>query len=136
MMMGSLLGILPLGAGLGLKLVMVVLAVGLLAMGGFVLGFTRNELRGIARFLLVGMVMVYATLLTLLGRGASASVSAAQNMQAAQSARRERRRQEEAEAAAWAAAQEAIPWPAARRRRWCAMPRLSRCRSPRRPSLP
>ena len=116
MMMGSLLGILPLGAGLGLKLVMVVLAVGLLAMGGFVLGFTRNELRGIARFLLVGMVMVYATLLTLLGRGASASVSAAQNMQAAQSARRERRRQEEAEAAAWAAAQEAIPAPTVVRR--------------------
>ncbi|MGR3376597.1 DNA translocase FtsK [Salipiger abyssi] len=116
MMMGSVLGILPLGAGLGLKLVMMVLGVGIVAMGAFVLGFTRVELNAIARFLVVGVVMVYATLLNLLGRGASASVVAAQRMQAAQADRRERRRQEQAEAAAWAAAQEAVPAPGLVRR--------------------
>ncbi|NIY97117.1 cell division protein FtsK, partial [Salipiger sp. HF18] len=80
MMMGSVLGMLPLGAGLGLKLVMVVLGIGIVAMGAFVLGFTKTELRGLGRFLLVGSVMVYATILNLLGRGASSSVSAAQRM--------------------------------------------------------
>ncbi|WP_289152168.1 DNA translocase FtsK [uncultured Salipiger sp.] len=113
MMMGSVLGMLPLGAGLGLKLVMVVLGIGIVAMGAFVLGFTKPELRGLGRFLLVGSVMVYATILNLLGRGASSSVSAAQRMQAAHSDRRQRRRDEEAEAAAWAAEQEAVPAPVA-----------------------
>ncbi|MCR8547948.1 DNA translocase FtsK 4TM domain-containing protein [Salipiger sp. P9] len=122
MMMGSVLGILPLGAGLGLKLAMIVLGVGIVTMGAFVLGFTRIELNAIARFLLVGVVMVYATLLTLLGRGASASVAAAQHMQAAQAARRERRQQEAAEAAAWAAAQEAVPSPSLVRRPPAAAP--------------
>jgi len=107
MMMGTVLGILPVGAGLGLKLVMLVLGVGIVAMGAFVLGFTKPELGAIGRFLLVGTVMAYDTLLRLLGRGASSTMSAAQRMQASQSERRERRRQEDAEAAAWAAEQEA-----------------------------
>ncbi|MDO6585374.1 DNA translocase FtsK 4TM domain-containing protein [Salipiger sp. 1_MG-2023] len=111
MMMGTILGVLPIGAGLGLKLVMIVLAVGLLALGAFVLGFTREELKAIARFLLLGMVMAYASVLQLLGRGAGASLAAARQLQAAQADRRDRRRAEEAEAAAWAAAQEAIPAP-------------------------
>ena len=100
MMMGTVLGILPVGAGLGLKLVMLVLGVGIVAMGAFVLGFTKPELGAIGRFLLVGTVMAYDTLLRLLGRGASSTMSAAQRMQASQSERRERRRQEDAEAAA------------------------------------
>ncbi|MBR9890553.1 cell division protein FtsK [bacterium] len=107
MMMGTVLGILPVGAGLGLKLVMLVMGAGIVAMGAFVLGFTKPELGAIGRFLLVGTVMAYDTLLRLLGRGASSTMSAAQRMQAAQSERRERRRQEDAEAAAWAAEQEA-----------------------------
>ncbi|WP_037370928.1 DNA translocase FtsK 4TM domain-containing protein, partial [Salipiger mucosus] len=109
MMLGSLLGIIPLGAGLGLKLAMVLLGIGILAMGAFVLGFTRIELQSIGRFLLVGVVMTYASLLGLMGRSATGAVTAARQMQARQADRRERRRQEAAEAAAWAAAQEAVP---------------------------
>ncbi|MDU8912725.1 DNA translocase FtsK [Aestuariicoccus sp. MJ-SS9] len=111
MMMGSLLNLVPLGIGLSLKLAMVVLGVAIVAMGAFVLGFTLAELRRILRFLVVGVVMVYATLLTVLGRGASGAVVAAQRMQAAQAQRREKRAAEAAEAAAWAAAQEAVPAP-------------------------
>ncbi|MFZ5964116.1 DNA translocase FtsK [Thalassococcus sp. BH17M4-6] len=131
MMMGSLLNLLPMGASLGLKLAMLVLGVAIAALGAFVLGFTRAELRAISRFLVLSTVMVYATLLSLLGRGASGAVQAAQSMQAANSARRERRRQEAAEAAAWAAAQEAVPVPnAPRRRAATAMPAAHEAAAP------
>ncbi|WP_417724431.1 DNA translocase FtsK 4TM domain-containing protein [Salipiger sp.] len=113
MMMGSVLSFLPIGTGMGVKLVMLVLGFGLVALGTFVLGFTKVEVQSIGRFLLVGLVMAYATLLNLLGRGASGAVGTAQRMQAAHAERRERRRQEAAEAAAWAAAQEAVPMPRA-----------------------
>ncbi len=109
MMMGTLLNILPVGASFGLKLLMLVLGGVIVVMGAFVLGFTTPELRSLLRFLAMGLVMAYATLLTLLGRGANASVQAAQSMQMAHAERRDRRRQEEAEAVAWAAAQEAVP---------------------------
>ncbi|MCD1617076.1 DNA translocase FtsK 4TM domain-containing protein [Salipiger manganoxidans] len=113
MMMGSALGLLPFGAGFGLKLLMVVLGLGLLALGAFVTGFTRAELGNIARFLLVGLVMVYATMLNLLGRGAGNALSAAQGLQAAHSERRARRAEEAAEAAAWAASQQGAVMPEA-----------------------
>ncbi|SNR32648.1 DNA translocase FtsK [Puniceibacterium sediminis] len=116
MMMGTLLNILPVGASIGIKLLLLVLGAVIVTMGAFVLGFTAPELRAIARFLTVSLVMAYATLLTLLGRGASGAVQGAQAMQLAHAERRERRRQEEAESAAWAAAQEAVPASSVRRR--------------------
>ncbi len=116
MMMGTLLNILPVGASLGLKLLMLVLGVTIVAMGAFVLGFTMPELRAIARFLLTGLVMAYASLLALMGRGAGAGLQATQAMQAAYADKRARRRSEDAEAAAWAAAQEAMPANVVRRR--------------------
>ncbi|WP_226624212.1 DNA translocase FtsK [Alloyangia pacifica] len=103
MMMGTALGILPLSAGLGLKLLTVLLGVGLLALGAFVLGSTKAELQNIARFLLVGLIMSYASLLNLLGRGAGGAMAAAHKAQAAHSDRRARRAEEAAEAEAWAA---------------------------------
>ncbi|RDD67716.1 DNA translocase FtsK [Thalassococcus profundi] len=117
MMLGSLLNLLPLSASLGLKMAMLLLGAGIVALGAFVLGFTKPELRAIARFLVLGVVMVYATLLSVLGRGASGAVQAAMSMQDAHAARRERRKAEAAEAAAWAAAQEAVPAPPVSRRR-------------------
>ncbi|KMK65571.1 DNA translocase FtsK [Puniceibacterium sp. IMCC21224] len=109
MMMGSFLGVLPMGASIGLKLAMLVLGAGIVALGAFVLGFTKVELRNIGRFLAMGLVMTYATLLNVLGRGANGAVRAAFGVQAAHIERRERRRIEVAEAEAWAAAQEAVP---------------------------
>src|SRR6056297_1427861 len=61
--LGTVLGVLPLGAGLGLKLLSGIMGVAVLAFGAFVLGFTRPELQRIGRFLLLGVVVSYAALL-------------------------------------------------------------------------
>ena len=89
--LGTLLGLLPVGASLGLKLLSLVLGVVTLALGTFVLGFTRMELHRIGRFLLVGMILTYAAMRTLLGIGAGGAVRAGQVMQARLADRRERR---------------------------------------------
>ncbi|MBS0125527.1 DNA translocase FtsK [Thetidibacter halocola] len=106
MMMGSLLNLLPVSAAVGLKLSQVLLGVGIVAFGAFVLGFTRPEVKAIGRFLVLGLVMSYATAMTLLGRGASGAVLAAQKAREVQSERRARARAEAAEHAAWVATQE------------------------------
>ena len=108
MMMGSILTILPLGTTFALKLMMLILGGVVIVMGTFVLGFTKIELMRLARFLLVGVIMVYATMLSLMGKGASGALVAARQMQAKNAERRAIRAQEEAEAAEWAAAQEAV----------------------------
>jgi len=84
--LGAILGIVPIKATLGLKIMSLFVAVGTLAMAAFVLGFTRRELRSIGRFLLVGLVVVYAMIVAaakLVGRwtfvgaaGAGRAVSA------------------------------------------------------------
>ncbi|HKK85729.1 MAG TPA: DNA translocase FtsK 4TM domain-containing protein [Roseovarius sp.] len=107
--LGSLLGILPLSASLGLKLVSLALGVGMLAMGAFVLGFTRPELARLGRFLLVGIIMTYAWIMALLGRGATGAVHAAQGVQAKAADARARRAAERAEVEDYARAEAAIP---------------------------
>ncbi|MDF1669436.1 MAG: DNA translocase FtsK [Roseovarius sp.] len=91
---GMVLGVLPISATLGLKLVSVVLAVLMLVLGAFVLGFTRVELARMARFLIVGVIMTYATLMNLLGRGASGAALAAQSLKARNEERRALRAEE------------------------------------------
>ncbi|MCE5973319.1 DNA translocase FtsK 4TM domain-containing protein [Sinirhodobacter sp. WL0062] len=78
MIAGSLLGISPVSGTVGLKLLSLVLAVLTIAVSSFVLGFDRAEWGMIARFLMLGTVAAYAGLMTMLGKGASASVRAAQ----------------------------------------------------------
>jgi S-DNA-T family DNA segregation ATPase FtsK/SpoIIIE len=107
--LGSLLGILPLSASLGLKLVSLALGFGMLAMGAFVLGFTRPELARLGRFLLVGIVMTYAWIMALLGRGASGAVHAAQGVQAKAADARARRAAARTEAEEYARAEAAVP---------------------------
>ena len=107
--LGSLLGILPLSASLGLKLVSLALGVGMLAMGAFVLGFTRPELARLGRFLLVGIIMTYAWIMALLGRGATGAVHAAQGVQAKAADARARRAAARAEAEEYARAEAAMP---------------------------
>ncbi len=96
--LGALLGVLPIKATLGLKVLSALMGVATLAMGLFVLGATRMELRAFWRFLLRGSVMVYAMLLAALARGfatgVTAGVTAARNAQE----RRAMRRGEEEEA--------------------------------------
>ncbi len=68
--LGAILGVVPIKATLGLKVMALLMALGTLAMSLFVLGFTLVELRRIGRFLGIGVIMAYATLLRLTGKGA------------------------------------------------------------------
>ena len=111
MIMGMVLTALPLGSAVGIKLASLVLALVMLALGAFALGFTRSELKRTGRFLLVGVILTYARLMQAMGSGASGTVQMAQGMQARAAERRlirarEAEEAEEAEeAAAWAATQ-------------------------------
>ncbi len=102
--LGVLLNLLPIGSHVALKTLSVALAFGMLGLGAFVLGFTMADLKRYGRFLLVGVIMTYATIASLLGRGASSSVQAAKAYHAQ---RLERAAAEKAEAAERALAEEA-----------------------------
>ena len=96
----------PIGVALcSIKLMSLLMGVSILVFGAFVFGFTRLELQRLFRFMLVGLIMGYAGLMTLLGRGASGAVSAAQGLQSRQLERRERNRIEAEENAEFAANQ-------------------------------
>jgi S-DNA-T family DNA segregation ATPase FtsK/SpoIIIE len=111
--MGAILTILPIGSTFTVKLMSLVMGVCIVVFGAFVLGFTKPELHRMGRFMLIGVIMAYAGLMNVLGRGASGAVHAAQNLQLRQSERRERARIEAAEAAEFAASQPAFMAPAA-----------------------
>ncbi|WP_172329709.1 DNA translocase FtsK [Mangrovicoccus sp. HB161399] len=90
--LGILIGILPLGLGLSLKISAVLLGLGVLAFGLFCTGFTRAELGGLGRFLGIGTVLAYDKLLRRAGeagQGAAAGMSEARARRA--EAREERR---------------------------------------------
>ncbi|MGX9356271.1 DNA translocase FtsK [Roseobacteraceae bacterium S113] len=105
--LGALLTALPLGAAFTTKFASLVMAMCVLAAGAFVLGFSMPELRSAGRFLLLGLVMAYATTMTLLGRGASGAYGAARTLQEKQAARRALLAEERAMQAELAAAQTA-----------------------------
>ena len=106
--MAFLLTALPVGSAFTVKLMSLIMAAGIVVFGAFVLGFTRPEVVRLVRFLLVGLVVAYAGLMTLLGRGASGAVQAARVMQERQAERRAQREVEAAEAEAYAATVPAI----------------------------
>lgn len=66
--LGAILGVVPIKATLGLKIMAVFMAVGAAAMVAFVLGFTKPELTQLGRFMVIGIIMAYAQLLRLIGR--------------------------------------------------------------------
>ncbi|MCX7558003.1 DNA translocase FtsK 4TM domain-containing protein [Sulfitobacter sp. F26204] len=103
--MGAILTILPIGSSFTVKLMSLLMGVAILVLGAFVLGFTKVELQRLARFLVVGVIMAYAMFMTVIGRGASNAVQAAQSLQARQAERRAQRRIEAEENAAWQASQ-------------------------------
>ena len=86
------LTVLPFGAGLAVKLFSLVTFVALLAMMAFVLGFTRAELRIGGRWLLLGVIMTYATILRMVGKTAAVSTKAAQGGLATIAVKREQSR--------------------------------------------
>lgn len=109
--MGAILTALPIGSTFTVKLMSFLMAIGIVALGAFVLGFSRPEIRQSGRFLLVGLIMVYAGIMNLLGRGASGAVKAAQHLQARQVEKREQDRFDAEEAATYAAAHTTVAAP-------------------------
>ena len=99
------LTMLPFGAGLAVKLFSLVTFVVLFGLMACVLGFTRAELRVGGRWLLLGVIMTYATILRILGKTATVSAKAAQGGMATVAVRRENSRMSR-EALAQSAAEE------------------------------
>lgn len=80
--MGALLTLLPISSHFLVKLMSLAMAVGMIALGVFVLGFTRVDVRRGLRAFLLGLVMSYDLLMNVLGRGASATAQAARERRA------------------------------------------------------
>jgi S-DNA-T family DNA segregation ATPase FtsK/SpoIIIE len=98
--LGAAVGILPIGATAGLKVLSLFLGAGMVAMGAFVLGFERAEIRGIVRFLVVGVIVSYSMLVSMLTLGASGAAEAARKAQARRATHVEARRSEKLASAA------------------------------------
>ncbi len=79
--LGALLGVVPGGAGIGLKLLSLLSFAAMLGMTLYVTGFDLFELRVVLRFLLLGAVMTYSMVLTALGKGAQGTAQAARMVQ-------------------------------------------------------
>ena len=80
--LGVMLTVLPFGPGIGIRLLSLVLGLAMLGLLAFVAGFTREEVRAIRRFLVVGLIQSFDMAVQMLGRGAAVSASAAHGMQA------------------------------------------------------
>ncbi|MFB9148344.1 DNA translocase FtsK [Roseovarius ramblicola] len=78
--LGTLLGLMPVEPGLGLRLSTLVLGALVLVSGAFVLGLDGAELRRLLRFLIVGLVMSYAVLRAVLARGINGLAGAGRAM--------------------------------------------------------
>ena len=76
--MGALLTLLPISSHFMVKIMSLAMAAGMLALGVFVLGFTKSDVQRGFRTFLLGLVMAYDMLMTALGQGASATARAAQ----------------------------------------------------------
>ncbi|MEM8731562.1 MAG: DNA translocase FtsK 4TM domain-containing protein [Pseudomonadota bacterium] len=100
--MGALLTLLPVGSHLAVKLTSLVMAGVTVLLGLFVTGFTRAELARFVRMILMGLVLCYSGLLSVVGKGARGAAEAAR-MRAELRAQRKA----EADAAAETAAAEA-----------------------------
>ncbi|MEL7100619.1 MAG: DNA translocase FtsK, partial [Pseudomonadota bacterium] len=96
--MGVILTALPIGSAFAVKTMSLLMGIGVLVAAAFVLGFTRAELIRAARFMLVGVIMVYAWTMTLLGRSARGAMHAAGRAQAARAEAKAAREAARAEA--------------------------------------
>ncbi|WP_171240186.1 DNA translocase FtsK [Ruegeria sp. HKCCA5491] len=77
--MGALLTLLPISSHFMVKVMSLAMAIGMLSLGVFVLGFTKDDVRKGFRAFLLGLVMSYDGLMNLLGRGAAATAQAARD---------------------------------------------------------
>jgi S-DNA-T family DNA segregation ATPase FtsK/SpoIIIE len=75
--MGALLTLLPVSSHFAVKLMSLLMAAGMLALGAFVAGFSRAEMARAGRYLTLGFVLIYGGIASLLGRGATSGFKAA-----------------------------------------------------------
>ncbi|NDW54202.1 DNA translocase FtsK [Aliiroseovarius sp. PrR006] len=97
--LGALLSALPVSAGAGLKAMSVIAAIAAIAMTMFVVGLDRVELKRIGHFLVVGVIMTYAGVVSLMGKGAkgaaTGAAATARHMQDRYAARKEQQQAQE-----------------------------------------
>jgi DNA segregation ATPase FtsK/SpoIIIE, S-DNA-T family len=86
--LGAALGMAPMQAGIGLKIMSLMTGAALVALVLYVTGFEREELRTIARFLMLGSIMAYSRVMSLLGKGAVGTVHVARGIQERRAERR------------------------------------------------
>jgi S-DNA-T family DNA segregation ATPase FtsK/SpoIIIE len=77
--LGATLGLLPTGAGIGLKVLSLASGAGLLVLMLFVMGFDLWEIRALGAFLMSSLVVSYAHLVGAAGKGAAGATSALQD---------------------------------------------------------
>ncbi|MDQ7070358.1 MAG: DNA translocase FtsK 4TM domain-containing protein [Rhodobacterales bacterium] len=111
--LGAILNAVPGDAAVGLKVISLLMGLLMVVLGAFVLGAVWPELKKMARFLLVGVIMSYAVIMNLLGRGASGAAHAARIVKEKTEVRREERALRAAEQAEIDAAEAAIAPPVA-----------------------
>ncbi|WP_296763325.1 DNA translocase FtsK [Sediminimonas sp.] len=99
MVLGAMLGVLPVSASIGLKTLSLALALLMVGFGAFVLGFTRSEVRRIARFLALGLVVAYVGLMRVLAFTVRAVAGGARGLAARRNERRAARVRPEPEVA-------------------------------------
>ena len=90
---GFLLTAVPINAKIAIVLLSVLSAILMMIVGAFVLGFDKEELRSIARFLYVSLVMTYAHIMTLAGRETERAVAKVYDVQQNSQAKRKARLQ-------------------------------------------
>ncbi|MGR3455774.1 DNA translocase FtsK [Pseudooceanicola sp.] len=100
--LGTLIGVAPVSASAGLKVLSLILGAGVLALGVFVLGFTKAELTHMVRYAIYAVVLAYVGLTRVLGRGAQAGWAGALAAKDKAREAHQRRRLERAERAAMA----------------------------------
>jgi S-DNA-T family DNA segregation ATPase FtsK/SpoIIIE len=86
--LGAMLGVLPMGAGSGLKLVSLLSGIAMLGMGLYVTGFSLVEVQAMVRFVISGLRATVAMARGLVSRGASGSARAAMALRDRQDQRR------------------------------------------------
>ncbi|MBM1220562.1 DNA translocase FtsK 4TM domain-containing protein [Ponticoccus sp. SC2-23] len=76
-----LLTLLPIGVEFAIRLFSLIFGVAMLAMGAFVLGFTKDEIIRGWKLFLIGLIMAYDLVVRLMGRSAQASFVVARSVQ-------------------------------------------------------
>ena len=87
--LGAVLSVLPMGPGAGLKTLSVLLFAGSVGMGAYVLGATWDELARARKVMIAGVILAYATAITLLGRGVVKGLQTAADAKTRRAERRE-----------------------------------------------